>query len=160
MVSKNVTEIGHFELIMKVNSNKGFSLIELLLVCVIIGIIAAVAIPGYQKSRRAAENGTTFANLRTISSTQMTFYSQNNRFARLGELQAILSNALGTTVGDKVFRASYTFEMNPPVPTDAELSREYTISASRQLPGEDLFRYEVSQTGRIVQVQPAGAPEN
>jgi len=145
---------------MQVKSNKGFSLIELLLVCVIVGIIAAVAIPGYQKSRRAAENGTTFANLRTISSTQATFYSQNNRFAKLGELQNILGNSLGTTVGDKVFRGSYTFEMNPPVPTDAELSLEYVISASRQLPGEELFRYEVSQTGRIVQVRPVGAPVN
>lgn len=135
-------------------------MIELLLVCVIIGIIAAVAIPGYQKSRRAAENGATFANLRTISSTQVTFYTQNNRFAKLTELQPILGNGLGLTVGDKVFRGSYTLEMNPPVPTDAELSKEYVISATRQLPGEDLFRYEVTQSGRIVQVRPVGAPVN
>ncbi|MCV4820386.1 type II secretion system GspH family protein, partial [Escherichia coli] len=40
---------------------KGCSLIELLLVVVIVGIIAALAIPALQKAIRSAENNTTFA---------------------------------------------------------------------------------------------------
>jgi general secretion pathway protein G len=50
----------------KLSNEKGFSLIELLLVVVIIGIVAALAVPALQKGIRSAENGTTFATMRTI----------------------------------------------------------------------------------------------
>src|SRR5688500_14306822 len=67
----------------------GFSLIELLIVVVIIGILAALSIPVFQKAKRSAENGTTFGTMRAVASTEISFFSQNNRFARLTELQDI-----------------------------------------------------------------------
>jgi len=138
---------------MKVQENAGFSLVELLLVVAIVGIIAALAVPALQKGIRSAENGTTFATMRTISSTQVSFFSQNNRFGRLTELQQMLSNGLGTTTGDKVIRGAYTFEMNPATPDDTELSKEYTITATRS--GADtIYKYELTHTGEIVQILP------
>jgi prepilin-type N-terminal cleavage/methylation domain-containing protein len=132
----------------------GFSLIELLIVVVIIGIIAALAVPAFQKGFRSAENGSVFATLRSVSSTQVSFFSQNNRFARLPELQQIMSNGIGTTAGDRVIRGRYTFEMNPVAPTDEELGREYTITATRNISDDAVYKYEMTHTGEIVQILP------
>ena len=137
------------------NEEHGFSLIELLLVVVIIGIIAALAVPAYQKATRAAENGTTFATMRTIAQTQVGFFSQNNRFGRLAEINAQAGQGLGTQVGDKIVRNKFTFEMNPVTPTDIQLKEEYFISATRSVTGDDIvYRYELTQTGEIKQVLP------
>ena len=143
-------------------SNKreqGFSIIEMLLVVVIVGIIAAMAVPAYQKGMWAAENGSAFGTMRTIASTQMTFYSQNRRFGRLDEINTALANGAGTIVGDKLVRGKYVFEMTPPHPDDQELKTEFLITATRDVPGDAMYQYELDQTGRIVQVYPLGAAE-
>lgn len=145
---------------MKDNREQGFSLVEVLLVVVIIGIIAAMAVPAYQKGMWAAENGSSLGTLRTIASTQVSFYTQNNRFGRLAEINTVLGNGAGTVVGDRLVRGKYVFEMSPTTPTDAELATEYSISATRDVTGDVVYRYEVNQSGRIVQIYPVGGEQN
>lgn len=58
----------------------GFTLIELLVVVVIIGILAAIAIPVFLNQRNAARNASVESDIRNMATVMETYYTQNDAY--------------------------------------------------------------------------------
>ncbi len=93
-------------------SNKGFSLLELLIVVAIILIIATIAIPSLLRSRQAANESAAVANLRTINTAEVTYLSSSGgNYGSMSDLvtAGLLDNTFNNTATAP--KAGYTFSI-------------------------------------------------
>jgi len=63
------------------SNRKGFTLIELLIVVVIIGILAAIAIPKFANTKQKAVRSSMISDLRNPATAQEAFYADSTRYA-------------------------------------------------------------------------------
>jgi type IV pilus assembly protein PilA len=87
----------------RAQDEKGFTLIELLVVILIIGILAAIALPAFLNQRAKAQDTTAKSDVRTAQTAMETYYTDNQDYslatvAKLVAIEPALANANGLAI--------------------------------------------------------------
>ena len=120
-------------------NNKGFSLLELLIVVAIILIIATIAIPSLLRSRQAANESAAVAQVRTITTAEVTYLSSSG--GNYGTITQLVSAGLLDS-GFNSTKGGYNYSVT-------SSGTDYTISASPASTNNGRFGYYSTPDGVV-----------
>jgi prepilin-type N-terminal cleavage/methylation domain-containing protein len=78
------------------NNQKGFTLIELMIVIAIIGILAAIAIPNFVQYRQRSYNAASQSDMKNMMTTQEAYYVDESTYKDVGSTTGTATVTLGT----------------------------------------------------------------
>jgi type IV pilus assembly protein PilA len=87
-------------------NTKGFTLIELLIVVVIIGILAAIAIPRFASTKEKAFDSAAKSDLRNAMSAEEAYFADNQTYTAVANLT--LTTSTGVNIGGSGSASGYS----------------------------------------------------
>ena len=151
------------------NKQKGFSLIELLIVVAIILIIAAIAIPNLLRSKMAANEASAVGSMRTLNTASVTYSTTYGGYpTSLGALGPIASGGTASSgladLVDSVLasgsKSGYTFAYTKGSTDTAGNVLNYTITAGPSSPGTTGQRYFFTDQSGVIRANAAAAADS